>query len=103
MSRGFPIVGLVVASAGPALVSFPFLGDIINIPGPSLADASRYPAFLVVKTFLLEAGKWAIKSIESLFHYRRVNELVFITMAAHVARKTVPPRPMQTSRPSTDR
>lgn len=89
-TTGFLITGLVVASIGLILIHSSLLHDLASVPGFTVADAPPYAAFLAVNAFLLASGFWAVRRIESLFHYRRVNELVFITMAAHVARQAQP-------------
>lgn len=102
-TTSFLIAGVVVALAGLVLVHSPFLRSLISVPGVSVGEAPPYAALLVINAFLLASGHWANKRIELLFHYRRINELVFITMAAHVARSMPPIKPMQPDRPSAGR
>ena len=40
---------------------------------------------------------WAKNSIEELFHYRRVNELLFIVLAANEARKVAKKNTIKTA------
>lgn len=81
---------LVAAGAGLGLTAS-ILRHAAAVPASldwfQTPPAPPYPAFLLTSLALLVSMLWARRRIESLFHYRRVSELVFIVMAAHVARR----------------
>ncbi len=74
------LVGAISTMAGifwfsrPALTPMPF------------DPRSWLLVLLISNVALLGAMSWANRSIERLFHYRRVNELVWIVMAANAVR-----------------
>lgn len=62
------------------------LSNSVLTPG----SAPNYLVMCLIGITLLGSMRWSQMRIESLFHYRRVGELVFIVMAAHEAQKLSP-------------
>ncbi|MGD0903298.1 MAG: hypothetical protein ABR924_10200 [Terracidiphilus sp.] len=78
------LFGMSLALAGIKWLPLAF-DSLPSIPRCWLA------AFLIIDLLLLGAMAWARVRIVRLFHYRRVNELLWIVMAAEFAESKKPP------------
>lgn len=83
------LIGAVFSLVGLLVTYAPGVHAMLRLDSSNLnaQNAPHYPVLFVLSLSMLAAATWARHKIESLFHYRRVNELLFIVMAADIARK----------------
>jgi hypothetical protein len=81
------IIGVVLCLVAIIVAHASSVRALLGLSSFRPVDAPHYPTLLVLNMAFLAAVVWARARIETLFHYRRVGELLFIVMAAHVARQ----------------
>lgn len=83
------LVGAVFSLIGMFVTYAPGVRSMLHLDSSDFnaQSAPYYPVLFVLSLSMLAAAVWARFKIESLFHYRRVNELLFILMAADIARE----------------